>query len=80
MKPKTTILLLDAAAIQRQQRGAGRISSDEKTNITAVKNHALSRAVNPHNSPYKNYHQKLNIAEYHLETGMSGEATLSMRI
>ena len=53
MKPKTTILLLDAAAIQRQQRGAGRISSDEKTNITAVKNHALSRAVNPRNSPYK---------------------------
>ena len=80
MKPKTTILLLDAAAIQRQQRGAGRISSDEKTNITAVKNHALSRAVNPHNSSYKNYHQKLNIAEYHLETGVSGEATLSMRM
>ena len=53
MKPKTTILLLDAAAIQRQQRGAGQISSDEKTNITAVKNHALSRAVNPRNSPYK---------------------------
>ena len=29
------------------------LSSDEKTNITAVKNHALPRAVNPCNSLYK---------------------------
>ena len=58
-----------------------RISSDKKTNITvAVKNHALPRAVNPRSKPLYNYHQKLNTAEYHLETGMSGEATLSMRI